>query len=56
MILAEGLDDFSSENETEDDDYIRSDGNGEIDEDVRAFDISDEEAEDCQKMTEQIST
>ena len=55
MMLEEELDDFSSESEIEDDDYIQSDGNGEIDENVPAFDISDEEEEVCQKITEHIS-
>ena len=54
MMLAEELYDFSSENEAENDDYIPSDDNGEIDETVPGLDISDEEGEDCQKITEQI--
>ena len=53
MMFAEELD-FSSENETEDNNYVPSDGNGEIDENVPAFDFSDEEAKDCRKITEQI--
>ena len=45
MLLAEQLGDY----------YIPSVGNGELDENVPAFDISDEEAEDCQKINEEIS-
>ena len=55
MVLSEERDDFSSESEIQDDDYIQSDGNGEIDENDPALDISDEEAEVCQKITEHIS-
>ena len=50
MMRAEEFDDISSENETEDNDHIPSDGNGEIDEIVPAFDISDEEAEITKKL------
>ena len=53
-MLAEELD-FSSENETEDNDYVPSNGNSEIDENVQALDVSDEEANDCRKITELIS-
>ena len=38
--------DNSSEDEIEDDDYIPSDDDDEIDEIVQALDISDEEADD----------
>ena len=43
---AEEFGDISDEYELEDDNYISSDGDGEIDETVSAFDISDEDAED----------
>ena len=52
-MLAEQLDDSSSEDETENYDYISSDDDGEIDEIVPALDISDEEVEDNQIFTEQ---
>ena len=53
MILAEELYNNSSEDEIEDDDYIPSDDDGEIDEIVPALDISDEEADDYQSIAEQ---
>ena len=54
-ILAEEMYDNSSEDEIEDDDYIPSDDDCEIDEIVPAFDISDEESYDYQSITEQTS-
>ena len=44
---------ISSEDEIEDDGYIPSDGDREIDEIVQTPDISDEESEDYQIFTEQ---
>ena len=46
--LAEDFDDISSENET-DDEFMPSEGKGEIDEILPTFDISNEEAEEYQK-------
>ena len=56
MMLAEEFEDLSSENEIEDDDCIPSDDDVELDEIFHSLHISDEEAEDCQIITEQILT
>ena len=51
MMLAEKFNDISSEYEIEDGNCIPFDDDGEVDEVVPAFDISDEEAENYQILT-----
>ena len=51
-IVAEQIDDISSEDEMEDHEYISFDYDGEIDEILPALDISDEEVEHYQINTE----
>ena len=53
MMLAKEFDDLSSEKEIEDDDYIPSGDDGETDVTVPAPDISDGEAEEYQRITEE---
>ena len=54
MMLAKEFDDLSSEKEIEDDDYIPSDDDVDLDEFFQSLYISDEEAGDCQIITERI--
>ena len=54
MMLAEEFDDLSSESEIEDDDCIPSNDDVELDDFLQSLHISDEEAEDCQIITEQM--
>ena len=53
MMLAEVIDNFNSESDTEDDEFMEIDGDCEIDGVVPVFDIPDVQAEDYQIMTEQ---
>ena len=54
MMFAEEFDDLSSETEIEDGDCIPFDDDVELDEFFQSLHIPDEEAEDCQIVTEKI--